>query len=379
MMVMGRDSDRTSASPLPRAWIRAGQVLGLTFLIGPLSDLAGASESPARIAGIAVTLAAFVALYFTLLPPAAWLARRGPRAIQGGLVLLAVTAALPLALGAPRSFAGLYLYVVAASGILLPRAAAGAVTAITAAAIGAGLAATGSDDSTVAAYTLTVLAVGTVTITLGAMVQANRDLQAAREELARTAVSEERLRIARDLHDLLGHTLSLVALKSQLAAKLVESDPPRARAELEDVQSITREALAEVREAVHAYRLRSVKEALDGARTTLAAAGIDCRVDSTVDELPAEVESVLAWAVREASTNVVRHSEARACAITLMRDAAGVSLQIDDDGVGSNGAPGGSGLAGLAERARRLHGTLEAGARPEGGFRLRLTVPLQAT
>ena len=378
MTVMGRDFE-TTASPLPRAWIRVGQLLGLTFLIGPLSDLADAQESPAYIAAILVTLAAFVALYLTLLPPVSWLSRRGQRAIHGGLVLLAVTAALPLALGAPRSFAGLFIYVVAASGILLSRLAAGAVTASTAAAIGAGLAVTGSDDSTVAAYTLTVLAVGTVMIALGAAVRANRELLAAREELARRAVSEERLRIARDLHDLLGHTLSLIALKSQLAAKLVEGDPRRARAELEDVQSITREALAEVREAVHAYRLRSVAEALEGARTTLAAAGIECRVDSTTDELPAEVESVLAWAVREASTNVVRHSGARACAIMLARDGVGVSLQIDDDGGGADESPAGSGLAGLAERARRLHGTLEAGARPEGGFRLRLTLPLRAT
>jgi two-component system sensor histidine kinase DesK len=378
MMGMGRKPEKTSASPLPRIWIRAGQVLGLTFLIGPLSDLAGASESPARIGAISVVLAAFVVLYFTLLPPPKWLVRQGPWTIRAGLMLLAMTAALPLVLGAPRSFAGLFVFVVAASGILLPSVEAGAVTAITAAAVGAGLATTGSDGSTVAAYTLTLVAVGTIMITLGAMVRANQELRAAREELARAAVSEERLRIARDLHDLLGHTLSLIALKSQLAAKLVETDAARARVELEDVQRITREALAEVREAVHAYRLRSVAEAIEGARSTLAAAGIACRVDSTAEELPAEVESVLAWAVREASTNVVRHSGARVCAITLARDAAGVWLQIDDDGSGANGSPAGSGLAGLAERARRLHGTLETGARPEGGFRLRLTVPLAA-
>jgi two-component system sensor histidine kinase DesK len=377
MMGMERAPEKMSATPLPRIWIRAGQIVGLTFLIGPLSDLAEASESPARLAGIALALAAFVVLYFALLPPPKWLARRGQWGVRPALLLLAVVTALPLVLGAPRSFAGLFVYVVAASGILLPGLEAGAITAITAAAVGAGLAVTGSDDSTVAAYSLTFVAVGTIMLTLGAMVRANRELRAAREEIARAAVSEERLRIARDLHDLLGHTLSLIALKSQLAAKLVETDVPRARAELEDVQSVTRHALAEVREAVHAYRFRSVAEAIAGARTTLAAAGIDCRVDSATEELPAEVESVLAWAVREASANVLRHSGARVCAITLARDAGGVSLQIDDDGSGANGSPTGSGLAGLTERARRLHGTLEAGARPEGGFRLRLTVPLE--
>jgi two-component system sensor histidine kinase DesK len=379
MTAMGGDSETTGALPLPRVWVRVGQLLGLTFLIGPLSDLADASESASRTAGIAAALAAFVAVYLIVLPPPGWLTRRGRRAIYGGLALLAALAALPLVLGAPRSFTGLFVYVVAAGGILLSSRAAAALTVITSAAVGAGLAAAGSDDSTVAAYVLTFLAVGTVMIALGALVRANRDLRIAREELARTAVSEERLRIARDLHDLLGHTLSLIALKAELAAKLVESDASRARLELEDVQNVAREGLAEVREAVHEYRLRSVGDAIEGARSTLAAAGIECRVDSKAGELPADIESVFAWAVREASTNVVRHSGAHACAITLARTAMGVSLQVDDDGEGSDSSAPGSGLEGLAERARRLHGTLEAGASPEGGFRLRLTVPLRAT
>ena len=379
MTTMGPDSEIPGASSLPRVWVRVGQLLGLTFLIGPLSDLADASESTPRLAGIGAALAAFVALYFIVLPPPGWLVRRGRGAIYGGLALVAVLAALPLVLGAPRSFTGLFVYVVAASGILLPSREAAAVTVIASAAVGAGLAATGSDDSTVAAYVLTFLAVGTVMIVLGALVRANRELRIAREELARRAVSEERLRIARDLHDLLGHTLSLLALKSQLAAKLVESDAPRARMELQEMQKITRDALAEVREAVQAYRLRSVGDALDGARSTLAAAGIECRVDSRASELPPEVESVFAWTVREASTNVVRHSGASACSITVARDSAGVWLQVDDDGAGANGSPPGSGLTGLAERARQLHGTLEAGEGPEGGFRVRLSVPLRAT
>ena len=274
-----------------------------------------------------------------------------------------MTAALPLVLGAPRSFAGLFVFVVAAGGILLSSVEAGAVAAITAAAVGIGLAATGSDGSTVAAYTLTVVVVGTIMITLGAMVRANRDLRAAREELARAAVSEERLRIARDLHDLLGHTLSLITLKSQLAAKLVETDASRARVELEDVQKITREALAEVREAVHTYRLRSVAEAIEGAPHP-------GRRGSTAASTPRPTSSlrrssVLAWAVREASTNVVRHSGAHVCAITLVRGAAGVSLQIDDDGSGAGGSATGSGLAGLADRAAAAR-TLEAGAGPGG-------------
>jgi two-component system sensor histidine kinase DesK len=373
------DVDAEGAS---RSWphsgrIRSSQVIGLLFLIGPVSDLLDGSYPPAQLAGIVCALAAFVVLYLALLPPAPVLAGGGGRRIHAALAAFAIVAALPLALGAPRSFALLFVYVAAAAGALLaPLAAAIAITA-TAAAVGGGLAATGSDASAVAAYALTIVAVGTVMAALGSSARANRRLQEAREDLARAAVAEERLRIARDLHDLLGHSLSVVALKTELASKLLASDPGRAQAELEEVQSVTRGALAEVREALQGYRRRSLAEELEGARAAIAAAGIECRVDSPQAELPAEVESVLAWAVREASTNVVRHSGARACAITLARDAGAVSLQVDDDGRRAKSGTGrGTGLAGLAERARRLHGHLDAGARPEGGFRLRLTLPL---
>ncbi len=373
------DSERAHRWRTRLARIRAGPLLGLLFLIGPLSDLVHASLSPARVAAISIALTGFVALYLALLPPVRQLARKGQPAIRATLALLAAMAALTLALGAPRSFTLLFVYVVAAAGMLLPPAGAVAVIGIIAAAVGVGLAATGSDSSTVAAYTLTALAVGATMTALGSTTRANRELQSAREELARLAVSEERLRIARDLHDLLGHTLSLIALKSELATKLVESDPRRAQAELADVQRVTRQALAEVRATVHDYRRLAFADALVGARATLSAAGIDCRIDSSTPALPAEIESVLAWAVREATTNVVRHSGARACTITLATDVDAVSLRVDDDGApAATGSADGAGLAGLAERARRLHGTLEAGARPAGGFRLRLTLPLRA-
>jgi two-component system sensor histidine kinase DesK len=356
---------------------RGGQALSLLFLTGPIADLAHASGSQARIGAIAIALAAFVVLYLALLPPAAVFVRRGPRAIHGGLALLAASAGLTLALGAPRSFALLFVYVVAAAGLLLGPWPAGVVTGVTAAAFAVGLAASGSGSSTVAAYTLTIVAVGAMMIALGEAARTNRELREAREELARLAVSEERARIARDLHDLLGHTLSLIALKSDLAARLVERDPGRARTEMTDVQDVTRQALGEIRAAVHGYGRVAFADALEGARAALSAAGIDCRVEAPAAELPAEVESVLAWAVREATTNVVRHSSAHACAITLATGTGRVALQVEDDGSGGGERSGESaGLAGLAERARLLQGTLEAGARPEGGFRVRMTLPL---
>jgi two-component system, NarL family, sensor histidine kinase DesK len=379
-IVIAIDSDRASRLGARLIRFRVGQLLGLLFLIGPLADLADSAQSPARVAAILITLGAFVALYMLLLPPVPSLARRGARVIGGGLALLAALAALTLALGAPRSFALLFVYVVVAAGMALPLVAAVPVIGAAAAAVGIGLAVTGSDGSTVAAWTLTVIGLGALTAALGTTIRANQALREMREELARLAVSDERLRISRDLHDLLGQTLSLVALKSELASRLVESDPRRAQAEMTEVQRVTRQALTEVRDAVHGYRQLAFADALQSARATLAAAGIDCRVDGVAAGLPSDVESVLAWAVREATTNVVRHSDARLCAITLSTDANGVALQVEDDGAASPiGNGDGAGLAGLAERAGRLHGTLEAGVRPEGGFRLRLTLPLKAT
>jgi len=362
-----------------RVGVRLGQALGLLFLIGPLVDLLRSDDPAVQTTAILVVFAGFVGLYLTLLPPAGWLLRRGPRAVAGGIVLLAVTASVTLLLGAPGSFAALFVYVAVVAGLLLPSGPAAVAIGVTALGVGIGLTAGGASGSTVASLALTIVAVGAMMAAFARKIQANRELEAAREELARLAVAEERLRIARDLHDLLGHTLSVIALKSELAAKLVDRDPAGARRELEDVQDVTRGALAEVRDAVHGYRRLALADAVDGARTALAAAGIDCRVEGGADALPDEIEDVLAWAVREATTNVVRHSDARTCSIRLQATDGAVELEVADDGSPRPSGAGGSGLRGLAERAERLRGTLEVGARRAGGFGVKLTVPLPAS
>lgn len=362
-----------------RVRLRLGQSLGLLFLIGPLVDLLRSEDSAARTVAILAVFAAFVALYVALLPPMGWLARRGPRALVAGLVLLAATAVLTLVLGAPGSFTALFVYVAVACGLLLPVRPAVVAIGVIALGVGIGLAVAGAPSSTVASLMLTIVAIGAMMAAFARKVQANRELEAAREELARLAVSEERLRIARDLHDLLGHTLSVIALKSELAAKLVERDPARARDELDEVQEVTRHALAEVREAVHGYRRLALADAVDGARTALTAAGIACRVEGRAGVLPDDVEDVLAWAVREATTNVVRHSDARTCSIRLQSTGDGVELEVADDGSPRPSGDGGAGLLGLAERAEKLRGTVEVGARRAGGFRVKLTVPLPAS
>ena len=149
-------------------------------------------------------------------------------------------------------------------------------------------------------------------------------LNEARAELARTAVAEERLRISRDLHDLLGHSLSLIALKSEVAGRMIETDPQRAAKEVAELEAVARRSLAEVRQAVTGYRQPSLAAELAAARRMLAAAGIDGRVDAPGSyDLPPEVDALLAWTVREGSTNIVRHSGARHATITVTVTGAG--------------------------------------------------------
>jgi two-component system, NarL family, sensor histidine kinase DesK len=209
------------------------------------------------------------------------------------------------------------------------------------------------------------------------------ELRAAREALAQRAVAEERLRFARDLHDLLGHSLSLIALKSELAGRLLPAAPERAAREIGEAEAVARRALREVREAVAGYRQPTLVEELHGAKEMLAAAGIACRIENGIGLLPKSMEAVLAWAVREGATNVIRHSRAHHCTIRLARDADMIQAEISDDGRGTTPPraaatrpAGGSGLSGLAERVAAFPGAeFAAGPRPDGGFRLCLSLP----
>ncbi len=232
---------------------------------------------------------------------------------------------------------------------------------------------------------------GIIVISQARTLRANRELHLAQEEMARfAAVTEERLRIARDLHDLLGHNLSLIALKSELARRLIGAAPERAAAEVADVERVARTALQEVREAVAGYRQPTLESELRNAREFLAAAGVEysCeRAAGALEALPPAAEALLAWAVREGVTNVVRHSGARSCALRVARDGDSVAVEVANDDspivpAQPSGEPSvahaGNGLRGLAERASALGGTFAAGPRPEGGFRLAVSVPVAA-
>lgn len=205
-------------------------------------------------------------------------------------------------------------------------------------------------------------------------------LRLAQEEVAHLAKVAERERIARDLHDVLGHTLSVVVLKSELAAKLMDRDIERARQEITEVEQIAREALADVRQAIGGYRARGLAEEFAQARMILQTAGIHAECDiaeaiSNPHPLPAAQETMLALAVREAVTNVMRHSHAARCRIRLERGANHCRLEVEDDGRGGIRAEG-NGLRGMRERAEALHGTMTCDG--SAGTRLVITVPVRA-
>ncbi|GAA2579251.1 sensor histidine kinase [Actinomadura fulvescens] len=205
----------------------------------------------------------------------------------------------------------------------------------------------------------------------------HQEAHASRQAQARLAVTEERLRFSRDLHDLLGHSLSLIAVKSELAMRMAESDPARAHAEMADVRTAARGALREVRAAVRGYRAVELDAEISGVRAVLEAAGVRCETGPPPD-LPPEVRSVLAWVIREGATNVIKHSEARHCRISLTLYGESVVLEMSNDGVRGPGGDAGSGLTGLAERVRIVGGELTAGRDGRDGFLLRVVIPLPA-
>lgn len=204
------------------------------------------------------------------------------------------------------------------------------------------------------------------------------ELDEARETRARLAVAEERLRFGRDLHDVIGRNLAVIALKSELSVQLARRGREEAVEQMIEVQRIAAESQREVRDVVRGYREADLGVELVGAQGVLKAAGIDCEVTGETAGLPAEVQSALAWVVREATTNVLRHGDARRCSVGLLMSEGCVVLTVENDGAetaaGSGG--GGTGLAGLRERLRAVDGTLEAGPAGTGRFRVVARVPV---
>lgn len=201
----------------------------------------------------------------------------------------------------------------------------------------------------------------------------NEKLLRAQEEVEHMAKVAERERIARDLHDVLGHTLSVIVLKSELASKLADIDPARAVREIRDVEHISRDALAQVRSTVRGYQAHSFQAEAQQAAAALEAAGVQVQWDFRPTNLPPTHEGVLALALREAVTNIIRHASATTCKLNLRPVEGGCELEIKDDGCGRL-SPEGIGLSGMRQRVEALGGKLRREA--ASGTRLVITLPV---
>ncbi len=384
----------------------------LPVLGGPALEILHGDDHPAALAwaGLALFAGLYLAHWWRVSDPDSGILAKA--ALLPVLIGIAVATSLAF----HGSWPFLFFYVSAGVGCAVPEKWAifgiAGVTAIDAVVV------MRPSEQLVGGQIFGVFLSGLIVLFMFRMLRLIRELNTAREEVARLAVADERLRFARDLHDLLGHTLSLIVVKSEAVRRLVHQDADAAARESGDIELVSRQALAEVREAVTNYRERSLEAELEGARVALSAAGIQATIHQPEERLPEMVDSVLGWTVREGVTNVVRHSNGRHCAIDLHQADGMAVLEICDDGtmgelldggpgregrpeIGSNrsefpsaGGPDaelaasagpadpagrtGTGLRGLTERLASAHGLLEAGRRPGGGFRLAVTVPLDS-
>jgi two-component system sensor histidine kinase DesK len=381
----------------PWRWFFSG--IWLIYLIQPVAELFKSHDAAWIVGGVVVTLA-FCAIYL----PVLMLSDTRPRLALYGLGVLAVLATVACVVYG-KSWTPLWIYVSAASGMVLTsaydrRRAYLGVFAIT----GCYLLfcwITHLDMGTTLVVLVPVLLIGLAMVGFRLQLTLMRQLAQARETVAKLATNEERLRLARDMHDLTGQSLSMITLKSELAAKRLAKLPSSAErdaalTELGDIGRVSRQTLHDIREAVSGYRRPTLAIEVITARNALEAAGIALEDDAGLTlrsgTFDPDAEAVLAWCLREAVTNVIRHSRARHCRIRLAERMGEVSLEVTDDGRGFVGQahdhpapPGvpdsrhGSGLRGVSERLSAIGGRLSlepaGGPGPGHGFRLIATVP----
>ncbi|MEV0401841.1 sensor histidine kinase [Actinoallomurus sp. NPDC050550] len=372
-------ADETATPPRWRrlVWMSFGLVY---LFVWPLGALLRQGPSTARIVVSVAALAVFITVFLALAVGNNLGSRETTRRTWVLLgIVTAMAVGFPLLLGG--QWDGLPIYLGVAYAMTLPPAwALRGVLAATALTAALGWA-THVSGTTLPFLTFQTLSISLILLGFRGSRMLIVQLQEARSEVARLAANEERLRIARDLHDLLGHTLSLIVLKSEVAVRIADRDPAKSLAEIKDIETVARQSLTDVRAAVTGYRRRSLAEELDNARGVLAAADIEPSISTSGTPLPDGLDDLFAWAVREGVTNIVRHSRARTAGISITRRDEGAVLQIVDDGSGPAAADdptdvGGNGLTGLGERVAEVGGSIESGPGPAGGFRLVVHAPL---
>jgi two-component system sensor histidine kinase DesK len=360
---------------VPRRWGSGFALVWLFYLLNPLGDAWARRDSVSGWVGIVATVA-FAAVY-----AASFLVMRlnRPNRVRFtverspviGLAVLAVEISLGVVIcvAIGQSGTATSVYVAVTAMMCLPSRWAWLVTAAVAATTyTATLTVHGwsPDRGILFAILVTGLAIWGIT----QAIQRNIEVLAVREENARLALDDQRNRFARDLHDILGHSLTVITVKAELAQKLIGVDPDRATVEIADLERLSRDALADVRRAVEGYRELTLPGELARARVALAAAEIDAELPNSTDEVPGEVRDLFAWAIREGVTNVIRHSGAQRCVVRLTP----TTVEVADDGRGPDGSSPGNGLVGLRERAAAIGATIvTAGSDP--GFSLKVVAP----
>jgi two-component system, NarL family, sensor histidine kinase DesK len=377
----------------PRLWRLYAQAW-LICLLFPILTLVQIRPPPPQLLVACTGLAVFVASYSRVMwshPLRGSPRDRWPFRTAYALLTVLVALVLILSLAYGSAFLWLLIGVSAMAGVLLPpRSAFVTVMVLTLLTLGMSVSMAGGIGATdwlhVVPLILLVRGLGLDMAGMARLASVLREVQMARGELARMAVVEERLRMARDLHDLLGHTLAMITLKSELAARLIHQDPTQAALEMREVEQAARQTLREVRLAVAGYRQPTLQSELEGARQLLEAAGIAYTIERSADTLPVAVDAALAWVVREGVTNVIRHSQARWCRVCITAMPKCVSAEITNDGVRAhrpNGvaSPTSTGLTSLAERVAAQDGLLTTGPLPadDGSFQLRVELPIGNT
>ncbi|MBB4958575.1 sensor histidine kinase [Micromonospora polyrhachis] len=375
---------------LPELTSGAAFLPWLMLTAGSVADLIRGEVSPPWLGGAG--LLAFVTLY-VVVAYRAFDPRRS--ANRTTLILLAAQAAVtyPLALAYGGSWIQLFMPLALACGAVLR--GQHLIMALIVLGGSAGVISGERDHDPLAAMIngYGTFISGLVTAAIIGLAATTAELRRTREELARSAVDRERLRFARDLHDLLGHSMSVIVVKAEAVRRLMDRNPAQALAQASDIETVGRQALTEIREAVSGYRESNVAAELDRARSALTTAGVTQDVQLTGPPLAPDAETVLSWVVREATTNIIRHSDATQVAIVLTHDPGRIRLEITDNGTTSplsspspspsplsrpTGQPAeisGNGLKGLAERLAEAGGTLVAQAGPCGGFQVVAELP----